>query len=146
MKRKTYLAWAAALLYTCLIFAMSLMPGSDSSGLSEKIALFVMNLLHGLPFTFEQIHHFIRKLAHFSEYYALALLVQNAARGSLSTKKAMLCIVLYGMIAPAIDETIQLFVPGRAGALMDVMIDMSGYFAAWATVSLINARISDHHG
>ena len=52
-----------------------------------------------------------------------------------------------GMIlAPVLDETIQLFVPGRAGALMDVMIDMSGYFAAWATASLIHQRISGQDG
>ena len=146
MKRKTALLWTMTILYTLLIFSFSLMKGSDSGGLSEKITIFLMPFLRMLGFSFDNGHTAVRKLAHFGEYYILLFFVRAASENTFPKKGAMLCIILYGILAPVMDETIQLFVPGRNGALMDVMIDMSGYFAAWATVSLIHQRISDQNG
>ncbi len=123
--------------YTALIFSFSMMNGSDSGGLSGRLAAFVMPLLTRLGLDFDTVHHLVRKFAHFSEYYILALLVRKASENTFHGKGVILCIMLYGFIAPCIDEFIQLHVPGRAGALSDVMIDMSGYFAAWATASLL---------
>ena len=140
MKRKAVLLWTITLLYTALIFSFSMMTGNDSGGLSSRIASFVMPLLARFNLDFETVHHLIRKLAHFSEYYILALLVRAASENTFRGKGVILCIMLYGIIAPCIDEFIQLHVPGRAGALTDVMIDMSGYFAAWATASLLKNR------
>jgi VanZ family protein len=137
MKRKTVLLWILTLSYTMLIFSFSMMTGSDSGGLSSRIAAFVMPFFSRLGLDFEAVHHLIRKLAHFSEYYILALFVKAASENTFRGKGVILCIMLYGIIAPCIDETIQLFVPGRAGALTDVLIDMSGYFASWATASLL---------
>ena len=130
--------WIIVILYTLLIFSFSMMSGESSGGLSAKITNFFMPLFSGLGISFETAHHLIRKLAHFAEYYILALLVSNAAKSTLPIKKAMPVIILYGLIAPCIDETIQLFTDGRAGMIQDVFLDMSGYFAAWATVSFLH--------
>ena len=128
------------ILYTLLIFSFSMMKGESSGGLSAKITDFLMPLFSGLHISFETAHYLIRKLAHFAEYYILALLVSNAAKSTLPIKKAMPAIILYGLITPCIDETIQLFTDGRAGMIADVFLDMAGYFAAWATVSLLQSR------
>ena len=132
--------WIIAILYTILIFSFSMMSGESSGGLSAKITNFFMPLFSGLGISFEAAHHLIRKLAHFGEYYILALLVSNAAKSTLPIKKAMPVIILYGLITPCIDETIQFFTDGRAGMIADVFLDMSGYFAAWATLSLLRSR------
>ena len=146
MKRKTALLWAATILYTLLIFSFSLMKGSSSDSLSQGGTFFLMPFLRMFGLSFEDSHVLMRKLAHFGEYYILLFFVRAASENTFPKKGAMLCIILYGILAPVLDETIQLFVPGRAGALMDVMIDMSGYFAAWATASLIRQRINGQDG
>ena len=40
--------------------------------------------------------------------------------------KVYLCAAVFLLLIPSIDETIQLFVPGRAGMITDVMIDCCG--------------------
>ena len=122
MKRKAALLWALTILYTCVIFSFSLMPGHESAGLSGRIAAFIMDTLH-LSVSFEGLHHLIRKLAHFSEYGILGIFAYHAAKSSLPADKVMPVILLYGIAAAGIDETIQLFIPQRAGAITDVMID-----------------------
>ena len=145
MKRKAALLWALSLLYTFVIFSFSLMPGHDSAGLSGRIAMFIMNTLR-LSVSFEELHHLIRKLAHFSEYGVLGILVYHAAKNSLPADKVMPAILLYGIAAASIDETIQLFVPQRAGAITDVLIDLSGYCALWAFCALIHQNLSRSDG
>ncbi|MFR3450545.1 MAG: VanZ family protein [Collinsella sp.] len=50
----------------------------------------------------------------------------SAARGSEGVVAACVLCVLVS----SIDETIQLFVPGRCGQVTDVLIDCSGAFIA----------------
>ena len=45
-----------------------------------------------------------------------------------------------GLAAACVDETIQLYVPGRASSLIDVWIDASG-FAVGAAVALLGYHI-----
>ena len=145
MKRKAALLWALTILYTCVIFSFSLMPGHESAGLSGRIAAFIMDTLH-LSVSFEGLHHLIRKLAHFSEYGILGIFAYHAAKSSLPADKVMPVILLYGIAAAGIDETIQLFIPQRAGAITDVMIDLSGYCACWAACALIHQNLSRSDG
>lgn len=61
----------------------------------------------------------LRKLAHLGEYAVLALLL---ARAGVARAQAFAFCVLYA----ASDEWHQSFVPGRAGAFWDVVIDGAG--------------------
>ena len=76
---------------------------------------------------FDKLHHFIRKLAHFMEYFVLAILVLWATKDTPLFSNRLLTILLFMVLVPIIDETIQIFVPGRVGAIQDCIIDMCGY-------------------
>ena len=68
---------------------------------------------------------FLRKLAHIFEFAVLMLLVRAAWRGSAwpgSVPIAALWSFLYALV----DEWHQSFVPGRHGAVSDVVIDAVG--------------------
>ena len=79
----------------------------------------------------------IRKLAHFSEYALLGIL----AFINLSKVKKLgyrgLFAAVFSCIYPSSDEIHQLFVPGRAGLVRDVLIDTSGAVAGILLAILI---------
>ena len=70
-------------------------------------------------------HPVIRKLAHFSEYLILAILVLLMIRET-NIKYCYSFTILFCIIMSLFDETHQLFVDGRSGNLFDVIIDTSG--------------------
>ena len=65
----------------------------------------------------------LRKAAHFTEFTVLGLVL---CRLSGLLKKKIYVPILLGVAAACIDETIQMFVPGRGPALRDVLIDSCG--------------------
>jgi VanZ family protein len=74
-----------------------------------------------------KLNHIIRKNTHFIAYLVLGILVINALKrsgvdGIRSVVPALLICVLYA----ASDEIHQLFVPGRGGQFVDVIIDSAG--------------------
>ena len=69
----------------------------------------------------------VRKLAHFSEFACLGLLLAGSfllhgQQGIHRFTMPLLC----GLLAACLDETIQVFSPGRASRLLDVWIDTAG--------------------
>lgn len=104
------------------------MGGEVSSFESSRFLFLVRPLFNLFGNNDEVLMTFvIRKTAHFSEY---AILVALARRMSFTwsnkpwVRMAMTLVVL--VCVPCFDETIQRFVPGRAGQMRDVLIDMSG--------------------
>jgi VanZ family protein len=79
----------------------------------------------------------IKKLAHFSEYFILALLVFISLRKStrLNISHSLLISLVWCILYAASDEFHQIFTPGRQPQVRDVLIDVSGSF-----VSLLLAR------
>lgn len=71
--------------------------------------------------------YFVRKAAHFSEYLILGTLL-SLTLGSygISYGKRIFFSILAGVLYAAFDEFHQLFVPGRSGAVFDVLIDSTG--------------------
>jgi VanZ family protein len=45
-------------------------------------------------------------------------------------------------MVPILDETIQIFVPGRSAAVIDMMIDLSGYLTGLLIMGSINALLN----
>ena len=70
----------------------------------------------------------IRKLAHYSEYTAIGALMLSCAysRDRLRPHRFWAFVLGAGLLTAVIDETIQLFVEGRAGMIIDVWIDFGG--------------------
>ena len=48
------------------------------------------------------------------------------SRASSSRRRALLAGLVLTTLVPCLDETIQLFVPGRSGSPRDVAIDLAG--------------------
>lgn len=126
-KTRLILCSAALVALLAFIWGNSAMPGQTSGQLSGWFGDFLCKLLPFLDLSSESGMHLLRKLAHFSEFAALGitlawlfgmLLTRPAARYGLP----LLC----GVVAACIDETIQIFSPGRYCSIVDVGIDSSG--------------------
>jgi VanZ family protein len=122
-------AWLiASLVWTAVIWGHSLLKGPESAGESALVVQLVRPVfeLVGMHDT-KAITLIVRKLAHFSEYAILGYLV-GRLRGSLGRQRRVefALTVAWVLLAPVIDESIQLLVPGRSGSPVDVLIDLSG--------------------
>ena len=119
-KKLLFLALTAANL--ALIWGNSLLTGESSGNFSAAVVAFLSRFL---PFfSGEMGHTLLRKLAHFSEFACLGLLMGTTLR--LYGKPVFRATGL-GLAAACVDETIQVFVPGRASSLIDVWIDTDGF-------------------
>ena len=126
----------ALVLWALFIWGNSLVPGDASAGESLVLLDLVRPVFEALGVTdVDLMHTIVRKAAHFTEYLVLAVLAVRALGQSPAPVVALL-----GICVPCIDETIQLFVPGRVGAVTDVMIDVAG-FAAGALLAHLVSRL-----
>ncbi|WP_321971464.1 VanZ family protein [Paratractidigestivibacter sp.] len=119
-------------LWCCFIWGHSLIQGPQSSSESGFVYSLLRPLFDSLGLADGDICTFIiRKTAHFSEYAILGAGVLNFAkslyREGRATAGALLRILFAFALVPVADETLQLFVPGRSGAVRDVCIDLTGY-------------------
>ncbi len=75
---------------------------------------------------YDWLHYLVRKSAHFIEYAVLGALL-CACYLSYTNKWGKFWLPTLGiMVVPAIDETIQRFIPERFGNFGDVMLDFGG--------------------
>ena len=131
------------ILFCALIFIMSAQNGSESSEVSENI----VNGALGVDKDRENYKHalfIVRKCAHFFEYAVLSILafafVILLHRSIVKYKKSLIISFCFSVIYAITDEIHQLFVPGRAGKITDVLIDACGAF--WGiTVCYIVIRV-----
>ena len=116
-RRKTLLV--LTVLWLCVIWGHSMMPAEDSGSESNFLAEWLMQYL---PWMNDYV---IRKVAHFTEYAVLGGVVFGAfpQRG----RAAVMGSVFAGFLAAFLDETIQLFSPGRSGQISDVWLDLAGF-------------------
>lgn len=137
--------WRVVLvLWIALIWVHSLIPGPASSVESGLVVRLVEPLFRLLGITDAEVMQLvIRKGAHFSEYTVLGALTVVALNPRLAVPlwPAVLTVILWAGV-PSIDEYIQLHVPGRAGVVTDVLIDMGG-FAVGLCIALIVRRVED---
>ena len=72
-------------------------------------------------------NHMVRKYAHFFAYMILGILSVNALYlNGIKDRKAILYSFIISFLYAVSDEIHQIFVPGRAGQVMDVVIDSLG--------------------
>lgn len=133
------LSFIPAILIMYIIFSFSAQNGSASSNTSYKVSHKIVSIADralDLELTEAQtsrcvkkINLYVRKLAHFSEYFLLAValtfpLYVYGVRG--------IWLVLIGLILcvgfAAFDEFHQFFVKGRNASVRDVVIDSCGSF------------------
>ena len=116
-----------------LIWGNSLMTGVSSEAVSGGLLALLGRFLPVL--LTEAGHTLLRKAAHFSEFALLGLLY--GTRHRLAAGATPPHLMGFGLAVACIDETIQIFTPGRASSLIDVWIDTSGFALGIAIVYLI---------
>lgn len=136
--RKARTIWTILILiWMVVIFSFSAKPASESS----KESLFVGGLIGRIcvkdfdEWTIEQqeafaekINYPVRKAAHATEYAVLGALVMLRCRCQFNWSRRRMLLVAWGFstLYAATDEIHQIFVPGRACMITDVMIDSGG--------------------
>ena len=135
------------------IFIMSSKPADESDELSITFGYRLCELFKpgfkGLPESEKtsyasQINHFIRKAAHFTEFAVLgALFFTDFYLFDVRRTRCVIFGFLSGAAAAVFDEIHQIFVPGRAGMITDVLLDCAGGVAgclvAFAATFLVTA-------
>lgn len=77
----------------------------------------------------------IRKLAHFTEFFILGGYLCFLFKKKIS--------YLFAVLAAFIDETIQIFTPGRSAKILDVLIDSTGALLGFIFIMLIFYKINN---
>jgi len=141
------LVWVPPIIIAISIFGFSSQNAEQSSGLSGKAATAIVhfaNSSHILNVNdenevqfIENLQYPIRKCAHMSEYMLFTLSVVLALY-VWNVRNKWLYIVAFAVsvIFASTDEFHQLFVPGRSGRVVDVLIDSVGaaigLFIVWS--------------
>ena len=129
MKNKRFIFITITLIWTAVIFSFSLQSGEVSGDLSgsvlEVILGFFMPGVLESPQKLELFHLILRKCAHLTEFMILGVLSSIALKHMKVGYKSIIGLG-YCVLIATLDETLQLFVSGRAGRVQDVLIDSAG--------------------
>ena len=139
LKILRYTAWLPAIVIGAAIFYFSAQPADVSTEMSDGVTMLLLKIAETLGLLelspelvyelCEKLATPVRKCAHITEYMILhgAILFglyhwSDTMRGKQWLQWAFAMTVCYA----ATDEFHQLFVPGRAGMVTDVLIDSIG--------------------
>ena len=125
-------AWWPAIAWACLIFSLS----TDAFS-AEHTGSILKPILHWLMPSlsedgFDAIHHYIRKSAHFTEYFVFCLLLYRGLRGGRKGWRWPwgLTALFIAAVYSALDEIHQAFVASRTASPYDSLLDSIGAFFA----------------
>ena len=153
-KKIKYVKCIIAIICCIIIFSFSAVPATASTKQSKGLTYNVIKLLNGnklserdLEKLTKKINPVIRKIAHFSIYMILAIFtymfIENLNIKSKSEKERLRKNILYTCIFCIIyaifDEIHQIYVPGRTGKVIDVVIDTLGSCMGIAILLLNNS-------
>ena len=140
--RRLIIRWIALLFWMGLIFYMSNQPGdvsSKQSGLVLKLFQFIgIDLNNELS---ELATFIVRKTAHFTEYFILYFLSINVMKCYLNIKNTIFYSFIFSFFYACTDEIHQYFIPGRAMAFRDVLIDSAGALLAMI-ITIISIKMN----
>ena len=133
------LSFLPALLMMYIIFSFSAQPGEVSGNLSYKVSYKIVQIKSDLlpenlssdelAYKADEIHYYVRKAAHMTEYFLLAIAISfplyvYGVRGIwLMILAGIVCVGFAGL-----DEYHQSFVDSRTPSIRDVGIDSCGAF------------------
>ena len=120
---KKYISLILLILWMIIIFIMSNF-NSDASSNQSSFIIDILNKIIKIE-NIDFITFIIRKLAHLTEYLILGILMINCLKNFNIKSYFSLSIILCIMYAYS-DEIHQLFISGRNGKIIDVIIDSIG--------------------
>lgn len=135
-KRKIGIAFSWLLVVICMgiIFSLSHQPSDESSQLSMSVMGFFGKIFTTL---IEHIgHDSFRSIAHWLEYCGLAALLYNAFLQTFDRPKILLSFAV-AVIYCISDEIHQIFIPGRAFQISDMLVDAFGAAAGLIVCQLL---------
>lgn len=132
---KKYISLVLLVLWMIFIFTMSNTSSIDSSNQSGFIVEFI-NKIFGFGNT-EILEIIIRKLAHLFEYIVLGVLMINYLK-NYKIKRNILFTIILCFIYACSDEIHQLFIQGRSGNIIDIMLDTIGAIIGIIIYQFIN--------
>jgi len=126
-------------IWMIIIFSLSNQPAIDSTELSDGFISNTIGNVYKLfnkNISFDELNeikvkytHPVRKMAHFTIYMILGILVTLLVREyNVSFYKCLFISLLVCLLYSISDEVHQLFVMGRSGEIRDILIDTSGSF------------------
>jgi VanZ family protein len=129
-------AWWPALLWAAVIFMMStdVFSAQHTGSFLEPILRWFYPSMTARQF--HLIHHYIRKSAHFTEYFVFCLLLYRGVRGARHGWRwtwgltALFIAASYSIL----DEIHQAFVISREASPYDSLLDSAGAFVAFAAL------------
>jgi len=138
------------LILICIIFIFfdsfknaeqSIKESSRVAGVIEKIVVAIYkgnppeNVTYFFKTTFGNV---LRDCAHFFEFFILGILVMlYSDKFKVSIFRRFIFSILFCILIALIDETIQIFSPGRAFELIDLALDSSGSIVGSMLILLI---------
>lgn len=136
-----------------MIFSLSAQDGEASTNLSTKFSEGSAELFnhlsrqHWTDKIVSEIAMFfeypLRKIAHFTEYACMGILVYLLWSQWVSRSRLLwLICVAWVFLSAGMDEFHQLFVPGRCGSFRDVCLDTAGGIAGVMVLLLVQKLFS----
>lgn len=114
-------------LFILFIFHNSMVSGPQSGSMSGYVTNLLNRALSVFSVPRQISDHFVRKAAHFAEYFLLGIFLRVTVR---TYRKPVLKSAFTGMFlllfVPVLDEFIQMFHVGRTSSILDVLLDFSG--------------------
>jgi len=131
-------SWWPALVWAAVIFTLSTdtFSAAHTGSIIEPVLRWLFRSLS--RHQIHEIHYFIRKTAHFSEYFVFYLLLFRGARGDRKGWRWTWALVALSIAAgySALDEIHQAFVVSRTASPWDSFLDSIGASVAFVLVFL----------
>lgn len=132
--KKVVCKFLLIIIWLLVIFIFSNQNGIKSTGLTNKFLNTYLSFANS-----DILFILVRKIAHVTEYFILGILVISLLYDFNINKKAIVSILICIILA-TMDELHQLFVDGRTGRFIDVIIDSIGFVAGILIYSKIKKK------
>lgn len=127
LKKIVYLFFV--ILIIAFIFYNSIKNGDESTNASTVVLNYINNFFEYIQIDIKLTGHFIRKMAHFIEFFVLGFFSMLFFKEVFGLKFEILGYPLFlSTLIPILDEYIQKFSKGRSSQVSDILIDFSGAF------------------
>ena len=131
----------SSLLCTAFIWSNSLKNATESGTDSGRVLSWLNKILEAIGLEPFLTSHLVRKCAHFSEFALLGVLLTLTC---LTARRRLNPLYIAAPVSLAIactDELLQLFSPGRACQVTDMLLDLCGALTGIGLIMLIYVLI-----